>query len=349
MISNEEAGKLIEGKVVMVTGGTGSFGGAAVRRMLAFNPKQIIVFSRDEKKQFDMANQFAGNEGRLQFVLGDVRDAGRITYALKGIDIVFHAAALKQVPNCEFFPTEAILTNAIGAYNVISAAAHHDIERVVVLSTDKACYPINVMGMTKALSERIMIAAAREHKGSAAFCGTRYGNVMYTRGSVIPFFIDLMKQGKPLLVTDPTMTRFMMSLEESVDLVLHAMTHGKGGELYVRKAPAATIGDLAEAMVSLFKYSKGVKQIGVRPGEKFHETLITQEEAVRTQDMGEYYKINPEVPQMDMKKYYFSGAEKDSKIPAEGYTSANTKRLDVAQIKELLLTLPEVREALEAK
>lgn len=346
MMRNEDIKKAIEGKVILITGGTGSFGGTVIKKLLPLEPKRIIVYSRDEKKQFDMANAFANNDGRLRFVIGDVRDVTRMGYIMKNVDIVFQAAALKQVPNCEFFPVEALLTNAIGTHHVVHSAAHHDVERVVVLSTDKACYPINVMGMTKALAERIMIAQSREHEGRTAFCGTRYGNVMYTRGSVIPFFINLMKQGKPLTVTNRAMTRFMMSLDESVDLVLYAMAFGKSGELYVRKAPAATMGDVAQALVDIFSYDKGIQDIGTRPGEKLHETLITSEESVRVEDCGEYYKINPEVPQMDMKKYYFSGTEEKPAIPPEGYTSENTRRLTLAETKELLLSIPEVQEEL---
>ena len=334
--------------MVLITGGTGSFGHAVVKRLLMLNPKQIIVFSRDEAKQFDMANEFADNDGRLRFVLGDVRDKDRMNYVIKDVDLVFHAAALKQVPNCEFFPMEAILTNSVGAYNVVSAAVHHNIERVVVLSTDKAVYPINVMGMTKALMERIMIAASREKKGKTIFCGTRYGNVMYTRGSVIPFFINLIKQNKPLLVTDRKMTRFMMSLEESLDLVIYALTEGEEGKIYLRKAPASTMGDVAEALVSIFSYSKGVQEIGIRPGEKMYETLISREEAARVEDYGDYYAIKPEVPQMDMKKYYFQGINDGSVLAREGYTSQNTKRLTLDEVKQLLLSLEEVQAELKA-
>lgn len=347
MLKDEEIKKFIEGKVIMVTGGTGSFGNAVVKKLLPLNPKQIIVYSRDEKKQFDMANAFVNSGDKLRFFIGDVRDATRVNYIMKMVDIVFQAAALKQVPNCEFFPIEALMTNTVGVHNVVSSAAHHDVERVVVLSTDKACYPVNVMGMTKALSERVMIAQSREHEGRTAFCATRYGNVMYTRGSVIPFLVGLIKQGKPVLVTNPAMTRFMMPLEESVDLVLYAMAHGKSGEIYVRKSPAVTIGNLTKAIADLFSYDKEIKEIGTRPGEKLHETLITSEEAGRVEDCGEYYKINPEVPKMDMKKYYFNSAEKGSIIPSDGYTSANTRLLTLAETKEMLLALPEIQEELK--
>jgi len=334
-----------ENKTILVTGGTGSFGETVVKRLLGFSPKKIIVFSRDEKKQFDMANKF--RDEKIKFVIGDVRDASRLNYIMKGIDLIFHAAALKQVPNCEFFPMEAILTNSIGAYNVVSTAVHHDVERVVILSTDKAVYPINVMGMTKALMERIMIAEAREKRGKTILCGTRYGNVMYTRGSVIPYFIDLMKANKPLTVTNKDMTRFMMSVEESVDLVLYALTDGQNGAVYVKKAPAATIGNLAQALKEIFSYKVDIKEIGIRPGEKQHEVLVSKEESFRTEDKGDYYKINPEVPNMDMKQYYFKGDDHNSALPADGYTSANTQQLNIEETKNLLLSLPEIQAELK--
>lgn len=334
----------IENKTIMVTGGTGSFGNAVISKMLAMNPRQIIVFSRDEDKQFRMGNKY--NDNRIKFIIGDVRDKNAVSNAMAGVDMVFHAAALKQVPNCEFFPMEAIKTNSIGAFNVCNAAIDNGVEKVVVLSTDKAVYPINVMGMSKALMERIMIAAAREKRGKTQFCGTRYGNVMYTRASVIPFFVDLMKAGKPLKITDKTMTRFMMSLDQSIDLVFHALAEGKDGEIFVRKAPAATVGDLAEALISIFSYNKGIEEAGVRPGEKKHETLISSEELIRAEDQGDYYKINPEAFQIDYRLYYLQGAKKVA-LPQEGYTSANTKRLSVEEIKNLLLSLNEIQEELK--
>lgn len=333
----------IEDKTILVTGGTGSFGNAVVTKMLAMNPKQIVIFSRDEDKQFNMGNKY--NNNKLKFIIGDVRDKETINHAMAGVNLVFHAAALKQVPNCEFFPIEAIKTNTIGAYNVCNAAIANNVERVVVLSTDKAVYPINVMGMTKALMERVMIAVAREKRGRTVFCGTRYGNVMYTRASVIPFFVGLMKAGKPLKVTDRNMTRFMMNLDESIDLVFHALAEGKDGEIYIRKAPAASMGDLAQALVDIFSYNKGIEEVGVRPGEKKHETLISREELPRTQDEGGYYKIVPEAFQIDYRLYYSSGDRKVA-LPEEGYTSENTKRLSVEEIKKLLLSLDEIKEEL---
>lgn len=334
----------IENKTILITGGTGSFGNAVVDRLLALNPKKIIVFSRDEKKQFDMGNKF--NSDKLKFLIGDVRDRDSIFHAMYGVDYVFHAAALKQVPNCEFFPIEAIKTNSLGAHNVIDAAIMNNIERVVVLSTDKAVHPINAMGMSKALMEKIMIASSREGRGKTVLCGTRYGNVMYTRGSVIPYFIDLMKVGKSLTITDKNMTRFLMPLSASIDLVLYALINGGNGDIYVKKSPASTVGDLAKALIEIFNYDKGVEEIGIRPGEKMHETLISGEEIFRTEDCGDYYKINPEVPEMDYRQYYLKG-QKNNHLPHEGYTSVNTKILSKKEIKELLLSLNEIKEELK--
>ncbi|MFH1353988.1 MAG: polysaccharide biosynthesis protein [bacterium] len=335
----------IKGKVIMITGGTGSFGNAATSHLLKYGPKQILIYSNNEKEQFDMANKFPGH-GKIRFIMGDVRDKDRVTFEMKGVNLVFHAAALKQVPHCEFFPSEAVLTNILGTHNVLTAAIHHHAERAVVLSTDKAVYPINVMGMTKALMERTMIALSREKKSNTILCGTRYGNVMYTRGSVIPYFVDLIKDGQPLTVTNSKMTRFMMSLEDSVNLVLYALTHGQDGELYVKKSPAATIHNLAKAITGLFGYKKDIEEIGIRPGEKMHESLVSGEELSRTEDCGDYYKITPEVPGMDAKQYYSKGIKIKS-MPKQGYTSANTQRLSLGAIKELLLTLPEIKEELK--
>lgn len=339
--------ELTKNKTILITGGTGSFGNAVVAELLNHNPKKIIVFSRDEKKQFDMGNVYADSIDKLRFVLGDIRDKDSINHALAGVDYIFHAAALKQVPNCEFFPLEAIRTNALATHNVIDAAIENGVERVVVLSTDKAVYPINVMGMTKALMEKIMIAAAREKRGKTTFCGTRYGNVMNTRGSVIPYFIGLMKAGKQLQITNGKMTRFMMSLQQSIDLVLYALTNGGNGDIYVRKAPAATVTDLAKAMCNLFHYKQGIKEIGIRPGEKMYETLVSTEESYRSEDCGDYYKINPEVPDMDYRSYFFKG-EKKHAIPEVGYNSDNTQRLTVKEVESLLLSVPDIKAELEA-
>lgn len=339
-----EVQDIINNKVILITGGTGSFGNAVVDHLLTLNPKKIIVFSRDEKKQFDMGNKY--DSDKLEFVIGDIRERERIDHVMGGVDLVFHAAALKQVPSCEFFPMEAVKTNTIGAYNIINSAIDNNVERVVVLSTDKAVYPINVMGMTKALMERIMVSAAREKRGRTMLCGTRYGNVMYTRGSVIPFFVGLIKKGKPLKITNRDMTRFMMHLGDSIDLVLYALTNGKDGEIYVKKAPATTIGNLAEAMTSLFSYDKGIEEIGIRPGEKIHETLISREELLRAEDCGDYYKINPEFTKVDYKQYYFKG-KKDIPLPSEGYTSENTRRLSVEEMKDMLMSIEELQEELQ--
>ncbi len=339
--------KLLHNKILLVTGGTGSFGNAFVERVLQFSPKKVVIFSRDEKKQYDMSNKF-NNDDRLKFVMGDVRDRESITYAMTGVDYVFHAAALKQVPNCEFFPMEAIKTNALGAHNVIHAAADNNVKKVVVLSTDKAVHPINVMGMTKALMERIMIANSRELRTNTVFCGTRYGNVMYTRGSVLPFFVELMQRGLPLRVTNKHMTRFMLSLQNSIDLVLFALINGQQGEIYVKKAPAATVGDTAQAMAQLFSYKKGIQEIGVRPGEKMHESLISSEELSRTVDCGDYFKIIPESPTIDYRNYFFNGQKGGHGLPDEGYTSANTKQLNLNETKKLIASLPEIQAALKS-
>lgn len=335
--------RILNSKTILVTGGTGSFGEEVVKKLLSYNPQKVIVFSRDEKKQFDMNNRF--NDDRLGFILGDVRDRQSIEHAMHGVDMVFHAAALKQVPNCEFFPIEAIRTNVLGSFNVINAAIDGGVKNLVLLSTDKAVYPVSVMGMTKALAERVMIAASRQKRGSMTLSGTRYGNVMYTRGSVIPFFVNQMKAGQPLSVTNKDMSRFMMSLDDSVDLVLFALANGKNGEIYVCKSPAATVGDIAQALAELFKYKKGVVDIGIRPGEKMHETLVSQEELRRASDMGNYYKISSGLPKIDPKEYFFKGENKIN-IPVEGYTSANTNRLTIKEIKKLLLSLPEIKKEL---
>ena len=338
-----DPGQILKHKTILITGGTGSFGGEVVGKLLGLSPKKLVIFSRDEKKQFDMNNKF--NDDRLKFIVGDVRDRQSIEHAMHGVDMVFHAAALKQVPNCEFFPIEAVRTNTLGSFNVINAALDNGVKNLVLLSTDKAVYPVSVMGMSKALAERVMIAASRQGRGSTTLSGTRYGNVMYTRGSVIPFFIDQMKARRPLSITNKDMTRFMMSLNDSVNLVLYALANGKNGEIYVRKSPAATVGDTAQALVELFNHKKGIINIGIRPGEKVHETLISPEELRQASDVGDYYKISPELPKIDSREYFFKGENK-SDIPVEGYTSANTVRLTVKEIKKLLLSLPEIKKEL---
>lgn len=333
----------LNNSIILITGGTGSFGNAVVGKLLEYYPKRIIIYSRDEKKQFDMGNTYRTDT--LRFVIGDVRDKDRIFDAMRGVDFVFHAAALKQVPHCEFFPVEATQTNAIGAQNVIRAAIYNSVKRVVVLSTDKAVYPINVMGMTKALMERMMIAVSREETHKTVLCGTRYGNVMYTRGSVIPYFISLMREGRPLTVTDNRMTRFMVSLDHAVDLILHTLLYGSNGDIYVRKMPAATMQDVACALVKIFHYSGGITEAGIRPGEKLHETLISQEELLRTEDRGEYLCIKPEVPHMDYRSYYMN-EQAGSNVLHDSYTSANAVRLSFEETKALLLSLPQIQEEL---
>lgn len=327
---------------LLITGGTGSFGTAMLARALKDpNFGEVRVFSRDEKKQFDLMQRYTSP--KIKFLIGDIRSYDSIAHAVEGVDFIFHAAALKQVPTGEFFPMELVRTNILGTENVLVAAKATGVKKVILLSTDKAVHPINVMGMSKALAERIMIAASREEKGKTTLCGTRYGNVMYTRGSVIPFFIDQMKQKKHLTLTNGNMTRFMMSLDDSIDLVLFALTSGKNGEIYVKKSPAATMRDLTQALMELFKYKKGVIEIGPRRGEKLHEMLISPEELARANDEGGYFRIIPESPKIDYTGYNFRCANMNN-IPTEGYTSANTARLTVKEIKKLLLSLPEIKK-----
>ncbi|MBI3103848.1 polysaccharide biosynthesis protein [Candidatus Daviesbacteria bacterium] len=339
---------LLHNKVILITGGTGSFGTAVVAKLLSFTPKRIIIFSRDEKKQFDMRNFY--DSPLLKFVIGDVRDKESLDKVMSGVDYVFHAAALKQVPSCEFFPIEAVKTNVLGANNVIELAEHHNVERLVILSTDKAVYPINAMGMTKALMEKVMIAAARKiseaNNKSTTLCGVRYGNVMYSRGSVIPYFVDLIKQGKPLAVTDLNMTRFLLPLPDSVDLVLFALTFGENGNMYVRKSSASTIEILAKALCKIFDHKTGIQEVGVRAGEKIHETLVSEEEFLRAKDLGDYYKIPSETQGLDYNKYFIRGREiEDGRL--EPFTSENTRRLSLKETIELLMTLPEIQQELK--
>lgn len=334
----------IKDRVILVTGGTGSFGNAVVDGLLKFEPQRIIILSRDEKKQHDMRYEY--DSPLLKFVIGDVREQESLDRVMEGVDYVFHAAALKQVPSCEFFPMEAIKTNVLGAHNVITVAIKHKVKRLVILSTDKAVYPINAMGITKALMEKVMIADARkiseENNGHTVLCGTRYGNVLYTRGSVLPHFIELMKRGEQLTVTNGEMTRFLLPLSESVDLVLHAMTNGKNGDMYVRKAPATTIEILAQAVCEIFDYKKGYKTVGIRAGEKMHEVLVSKEEMVRAQDEGDYFRILPESQGLDYQKYYEEG-KKLSPDRIDPFTSANTRQLDLKETIELLNTIPEIK------
>ena len=336
---------MFKDKILLVSGGTGSFGNAVIRRFLNSDIGEIRVFSRDEKKQDDARKRY--NSNRLKFYIGDVRDSASVINAMRGVDYVFNAAALKQVPSCEFFPMEAVKTNVIGTDNVIEAAVACGVKRVVILSTDKAVYPINAMGISKALMEKLMVAKSRLcDPNKTVLSATRYGNVMASRGSVIPLFLEQLQQGKPLTVTDPNMTRFLMSLEESVDLVLYAFGHAKPGDIFVQKAPASTVGDLAQAMTSLFKDKSEVKVIGTRHGEKLYESLVSREEMARAEDLGHYYRIPADARDLNYDKYFVTGETQIANF--DDYTSHNTKRLSVAQVKEVLLGLDLIREALDA-
>lgn len=330
-------------KVLMITGGTGSFGNTVVKRFLATDVKEIRIFSRDEKKQEDMRVRLAND--KLRFCLGDVRSLDSVRDAMVGVDYVFHAAALKQVPSCEFFPLEAVRTNVLGTENVLSAAIDRGVSRVVVLSTDKAVYPINAMGQSKALAEKLMVAKSRMvPAGGTVLCGTRYGNVMASRGSVIPLFVSQILAGTPLTVTDPQMTRFLMSLEDSVDLVMHAFTHGRQGDMFVQKAPASTIADLAQAMELLFGSQLGVKIIGTRHGEKLYESLVSREEMAHAEDMGRYFRVPADGRDLNYRKYVVEGEPRVSE--QDDYTSHNTERLTVPQVVALLKTLDYIQAAL---
>jgi len=336
---------MFENKVLMITGGTGSFGNTVLKRFLSTNVREIRIFSRDEKKQEEM--RIALNNDKLKFYIGDVRDYDSVFQAMKGVDYVFHAAALKQVPSCEFYPMEAVRTNVIGTENVMNAATCNSVKRVVVLSTDKAVYPINAMGISKAMAEKLMVAKSRiQGVTETVFCATRYGNVMASRGSVIPLFVSQLKEGKPLTITDPNMTRFLMSLEDSVDLVLYAYEHGQQGDIFVQKAPASTVADLAQALKEVFNKQNEIRIIGTRHGEKLYESLISREEIAHAQDMGGYYRIPADNRDLNYAKYFSEGEEKISQL--DDYTSHNTHRLNVDQIKTLLLKLDYIQEELNA-
>ncbi len=322
-------------KTLFITGGTGSFGNAVLKRFLDTDIKEIRIFSRDEKKQDDMRH--ALQNPKVKFYIGDVRDKRSVDGAMRGVDYIFHAAALKQVPSCEFFPIQAVRTNVFGTENVLDSAIQHGVKNVVVLSTDKAAYPINAMGISKAMMEKVAIAKARQLGEDAAttICCTRYGNVMASRGSVIPLWIEQMKAGKEITITDPNMTRFMMTLDDAVDLVLYAFQHGKNGDLFVQKAPAATLDVLAEALKQLYNADTVVKVIGTRHGEKLYETLVTREEMAKSEDMGEYFRIPADNRDLNYDKYFVEGQEEIAQI--DDYHSHNTLRLDVEGMKELLL------------
>ncbi|HSV26265.1 MAG TPA: polysaccharide biosynthesis protein [Sedimentisphaerales bacterium] len=333
----------LTGKTVLVTGGTGSFGRAMVNRLLETDAGEIRIFSRDELKQELMRIEY--KEPRLNFYIGDVRERESVDNVMNGVDYVFHAAALKQVPSCEFFPIQAVYTNILGGYNVIESAIAHKVKTVVCLSTDKAAYPINAMGMTKALLEKVAQAAARTKAcNSTVVCCVRYGNVMYSRGSVIPLFVQQIKEGRPLTLTEPTMTRFLMPLRDSVDLVLFAFENARPGDLFVKKAAASTVNDLAQAIKNLFEAQVEIKVIGVRHGEKMFETLVTKEELRRSEDMGDYYRISLDDRNLNYNLYFTEGDRKEAML--DDYHSHNTQRLNVRQVEELLLSLPEIREEL---
>jgi len=332
-------------KTLLITGGTGSFGNAVLSRFLASDFAEIRIFSRDEKKQEDM--RLALRDDRLKFYIGDVRDYRAVDDAVRGADYIFHAAALKQVPSCEFYPMEAIKTNVLGAENVLRAAVSHGVQRCVVLSTDKAVYPVNAMGMSKALMEKVMIAKSRLSESvRTVVCATRYGNVMASRGSVIPLFLDQLLRGQPLTVTDPNMTRFLMSLSESVDLVLYAFEHARSGDIFVQKAPASTVGILANAMRELLGRDNPIKIIGTRHGEKLFESLVSREEMVRAEDLGNYYRIPADSRDLNYDKYFVEGEQAVSRL--EDYTSHNTDRLDIDQVKNLLRQLDLIKDAVSA-
>ncbi len=336
---------MFKNKILMITGGTGSFGNTVLKRFLSTDVSEIRIFSRDEKKQEEM--RISLNHPKLKFYIGDVRDYDSIYQAMKGVDYVFHAAALKQVPSCEFYPMEALRTNVLGSENVMNAAIAHGVSRVVMLSTDKAVYPINAMGISKAMMEKFMVAKARmQNEGETVICATRYGNVMASRGSVIPLFVSQLKENKSLTITDPNMTRFLMSLEDSVDLVLYAFEHGKQGDIFVQKAPASTLDDLAQALKALFVSTSAIRIIGTRHGEKLYESLISREEMAKADDLGDYYRIPADNRDLNYAQFFSEGEEKISQ--QEDYTSHNTERLNVDQIKKLLLKLDFIKEELNA-
>ena len=336
---------MFKDKVLLITGGTGSFGNAVLNRFLDSDIREIRIFSRDEKKQDDMRHRL--QNPKVKFFIGDVRDKRSVDAVMSGVDYIFHAAALKQVPSCEFFPVQAVKTNVLGTENVLDSAIEHGVKNVVVLSTDKACYPINAMGISKAMMEKVAIAKGRAlamNGGKTTICCTRYGNVMASRGSVIPLFVDQLKAGKDLTVTDPNMTRFMMTLDDAVDLVIYAWQHGENGDLFVQKAPAATIETLAKALLDLYHSPQSVRVIGTRHGEKLYESLVTREEMAKAIDMGRYYRIPCDSRDLNYDKYFVEGEEKVTRF--ESYHSHNTTRLDVEGMKELLLKLKFIREDL---
>jgi len=337
---------MFKGKTLLITGGTGSFGNAVLERFLNTEVKEIRIFSRDEKKQEDMRIRLQND--KVKFYIGDVRECESINSASRGVDYVFHAAALKQVPSCEFYPMEAVRTNILGAENVLNAAINNKVKRVIVLSTDKAVYPINAMGTSKAMMEKLMVAKSRiAGEGSTILCATRYGNVIASRGSVIPLFIRQIKSEHPLTVTDPKMTRFMMSMDSAIDLVLYAFKHARQGDIFVQKAPACTIGDLAHALKELFGAKNEIKIIGTRHGEKLYETLLTREEMAKAEDCGNYFRISADSRDLNYNKYFIEG---ESEISVqEDYNSHNTKILNIEEIKNMLLKVDDIQNELKKK
>lgn len=333
---------MFKNKVLLITGGTGSFGNAVLNRFLDTDIAEIRIFSRDEKKQDDMRHQYSNN--KIKFYIGDVRNKRSVDNAMNGVDFIFHAAALKQVPSCEFFPIEAVNTNIIGTQNVLDSAVEHGVERIIVLSTDKAAYPINAMGISKAMMEKVAYAKARStgEQSATTICCTRYGNVMASRGSVIPLWLDQIKAGKDITITDPNMSRFMMTLDDAVDLVIYAFKHGKNGDLFVQKAPAATLSVLAAALMEVLGVAVPVRAIGTRHGEKLFETLVTREEMSKSVDMGNYYRIPLDNRDLNYDKYFVEGEEHLSSI--DDYHSHNTARLDVEGMKQLLLKLELIQK-----
>lgn len=336
---------MFKDKILLITGGTGSFGNVVLKRFLCTDIKEIRIFSRDEKKQDDMRKKYASS--KLKFYIGDVRDFQGVLNATREVDYIFHAAALKQVPSCEFHPMEAVKTNVLGTENVLEAAIQNEVKRVVCLSTDKAVYPINAMGISKAMMEKVMVAKSRNlDEVKTVICGTRYGNVMASRGSVIPLFVDQIRAEKPLTITDPNMTRFMMTLEDAVDLVLYAFEHGNNGDTFVQKAPAATIGILAKALTELLdKPSHEINVIGTRHGEKLYEALLSREEMACAEDLGGYFRVPPDLRDLNYGKFVEQGEEEISH--SEDYNSHNTERLDVAGMQQLLLKLDFIRQLLD--
>lgn len=332
---------MFNSKILLISGGTGSFGNAVLKRFLDTDIAEIRIFSRDEKKQDDMRKRYANS--KLKFYIGDVRDYQSVLNATRGVDYIFHAAALKQVPSCEFHPMEAVKTNVIGTENVLEAAIQNEVKRVVCLSTDKAVYPINAMGISKAMMEKVMVAKSRNvDERKTVICGTRYGNVMASRGSVIPLFIEQIRAGKPLTLTDPNMTRFMMTLADAVDLVLYAFEHGNNGDLFVQKAPAATVETLARALTRLMdQMNHPIQVIGTRHGEKLYEALLSREEMACAEDMGDYFRVPPDLRDLNYSKFVEQGEEKISRT--EDYNSHNTERLDVEGMQQLLLKLDFMR------